>query len=194
MLTNVYMKTSSPLGLVRAYFVVQMSVCVSVYMSMQMCRCPYADSVSARECLSHASTYLEFPQQAFTCGFHDRRLLVVFTTVRLLKSPLNTKISKPRQNRCLRVIRFTRKRSNQRKITSKHRSYRLQSPVNRKFEANGEKNFVYWWILLAEIAFTGDSNWRQSRLAATSACRTSANGSTSVSGEKSILLLSRHSP
>ena len=121
----------------------------------------------------------------------SKPLLVVFTTVRLLKSPLNTKISKPRQNRCLRVIRFTRKRSNQRKITSKHRSYRLQSPVNRKFEASGEKNFVYWWILLAEIAFTGDSNWRQSRLAATSACRTPANGSTSVSGEKNILPLRR---
>lgn len=76
MLTNVYMKTSCPLGRVRAYFVVWMSVYVSVHMSVQMsvrmCRCPYADSVSVREYLSHASTYLEFPQQAFTCGFHDR--------------------------------------------------------------------------------------------------------------------------
>ena len=43
------------------------------------------------------------------------------------------------------MIRFTRKRSNQRKITSKHRSYRLQSPVNHEFEANGEKNLVYRW-------------------------------------------------
>ena len=87
MLTNVYMKTSSPLGLVRAYFVVQMSVCVSVYMSMQMCRCPYADSVSARECLSHASTYLEFPQQAFTCGFHDRPSLKITTKHADFKTP-----------------------------------------------------------------------------------------------------------
>ena len=78
MLTNVYMKTSF-LGLVRAYFVVWMSVYVSVYMSVRMCRCPYADSVSVREYLSHASTYLEFPQQAFTCGFHDRLSLKITT-------------------------------------------------------------------------------------------------------------------
>ena len=77
MLTNVYMKTSCPLGRVRAYFVVWMSVYVSVYMSVRMCRCPYADSVSVREYLSHASTYLEFPQQAFTCGFHDRPSLKI---------------------------------------------------------------------------------------------------------------------
>ena len=72
------MKTSFS-GLVRAYFVVQMlvymlvymSVQMSVYVSVRMCRCPYADSASARECLSHVSTYLEFPQQAFTCGFYD---------------------------------------------------------------------------------------------------------------------------
>ena len=56
------MKTSCPLGRVRAYFVVWMSV----YMSVRMCRCPYADSASLREYLSHASTYLEFPQQALT--------------------------------------------------------------------------------------------------------------------------------
>ena len=94
MLTNVYMKTSSPPGLVRAYFVVQMSVCVSVcvsvymsvYMSVQMCRCPYADSAFVRWYLSHASTYLECSHAVFTCGFHGH--------VRLLKSPLNTKISK----------------------------------------------------------------------------------------------------
>ena len=83
MLTNVYMKTSSPLGLVRAYLVLQMSVYVSVqmsvYVSVRMCRCPYADSASARECLSHASAYLEFPQQAFTCGFHDRPSLKITT-------------------------------------------------------------------------------------------------------------------
>ena len=160
------------------------------YICRCTCRCGCID-VHMQIVLPYASVYRT---RVLILNFRSKRLLVVFTTVRLLKSPLNTKISKPRQNRCLRVIRFTRKRSNQRKITSKHRSYRLQSPVNRKFEASGEKNFVYWWILLAEIAFTGDSNWRQSRLAATSACRTSANGSTSVSGEKSILLLSRHSP
>ena len=95
MLTNVYMKTSSPLGLVRAYLVLQMSVYVSVqmsvYVSVRMCRCPYADSASARECLSHASVCRT---RALILNFRSKPLLVVFTTVRLLKSPLNTKISK----------------------------------------------------------------------------------------------------
>ena len=100
MLTNVYMKTSSPLGLVRAYFVVQMSVCVSVqmsvymsvYMSVQMCRCPYADSVSARECLSHASSYLKCSYTAFTGGFHDRPSPKTTTKHEDFKNPVKSTV------------------------------------------------------------------------------------------------------
>ena len=108
MLTNVYMKTSSPPGLVRAYFVVQMSVCVSVcvsvymsvymsvqmsvYMSVQMCRCPYADSVSARECLSHASSYLECSYTAFTGGFHDRPSPKTTTKHEDFKNPVKSTV------------------------------------------------------------------------------------------------------
>ena len=62
-------------GLVRAYFVVQMLV----YMSMRICQCPYADSASARECLSHASTYLECSHATFTCGFYGRPSLKITT-------------------------------------------------------------------------------------------------------------------
>ena len=133
----------------------------------------------AREYLSHASTYLEFPQQAFTCDFHDRPSLKTTTKHEDFKnsvkiavygwfdSPVNAQIKE--------------------KSTSKHRSYRLQLPVNRKFKANGEKNFVEWWICLAVIAFSGGFDWRQSRLAVISACRTPATSSTLAGGEKSIL-------
>ena len=109
------------------------------YICRCTCRCGCID-VHMQIVLPYASVYRT---RVLILNFRSKRLLVVFTTVRLLKSPLNTKISKPRQNRCLRVIRFTRKRSNQRKITSKHRSYRLQSPVNRKFEAIARRAFCF---------------------------------------------------
>ena len=78
--------------------------CRCRYMCRYMCRCGCVDvhmqivftyaSVYrtrvfiAREYLSHASTYLEFPQQAFTCGFYDRPSLKITTKHTDFKNPV----------------------------------------------------------------------------------------------------------
>ena len=74
------------------------------YICRCTCRCGCVD-VHMQIVFPYASVYRT---RALILNFRSKRLLVVFTTVRLLKSPLNTKISKFRQNRCLQVIRFTR--------------------------------------------------------------------------------------